>query len=461
MAEMPELRLYEPRLKANRLVPASKEGRPPKAGVQVADVQVADLPNREAVFSTSGEHQTIFCSPGAEALAAQARRITSGARQLLQTLPAVLETLEAPEAAHHAAVLLRSILTALPDELSNGLSATIAQIDWAFSRLLNQPGQPGLIEQIVFALGAPSEGEAAPADATAHDAEIEALRQLHRDLVALQQGWDALVEEYLPSPPAPPARASAAHPAREHALPAPRQGIVLKKRPAVASRTSASGLRTSQQEGTRRPSSHWLHRTRGMRVRVALASVLLLLLVASGLGVLMLKDTLAPASGPQTVASLVHQPGPPGVTATPSPAPTATQQPPTATPTPLPTLPPKPTLTPQPSATPISSANFWCPSAMSLCISSPLLAVPCAGQGTATLQLKNNTGQPQSWQATASKTRGSPLVTLSASRGVLQPGQVVTLTVAAANAHTHSGGMLTITTAKSKGQTLVLLLVCE
>ncbi len=456
MAETPGLRLYEPRLKAHRLVPADKEGMQPKECLQVAD-----LPNRETALSCFEEHQAIFSSEGAGRLAAQARGITSEAAQLLQRLPAVLETLEAPRATHQAAMLLRSILTTLPDELSNKRSSTIAQIDWAFVRMLNQPGQPGFIEQVLMALGAPSEGEAVVPRAEAHEAEIEGLRQLHRDLVSLQQEWDALVEALLPPPPAPPACAPEARPSNLLAMPAPMQGIILKKRVPEASRSSDVASQPAQPvTGTGRSSSHWLHRARTMRVRVAMTVVLLFFLVGSGLGVLMLKNMHPLVSDPQAAAALVHHPGPPGVAATSTPAPTATELP-IASPTPPPPAPkPKSTPTPLPSATPIASANFWCPSATQLCVSNVVLAVPCASQGSATLQLKNATPQPRSWQVISSKIHGSPLVRLSASSGQLQPGQVATLTVTAATVQQHQGGMLTITNSGSKGQIFVGLLVC-
>jgi hypothetical protein len=460
MAETPGLRLYEPHLKAHRLVPASQERAQPKECLQVAD-----LPGRDATLACSGEHVAPFASQGARALAARVRGVTSGAEQLLQTLSALLETLEAPESAQQALTLLRSILAILPDELSDGLHATIAQIDWAFLRLLNQPGQPGLIEQVLDALDAPEDGEGAPeTGAELHPTEREGLCQLHRDLVSLQQEWDALVDAALPPPAAPPARAPKADLSRPSVAPTPAPGIIVKRRPAAPAAPPFAPLATAARPAgsARRPPSHWLHRARSMRVRVALGTALLFFLLTSGLGVLALKNASSPTSGSGATAALVHQPGPPGATDTiPTPAPTATRQPSAASSTPsAPSFQLKSTPTPRPTATSPAPQSFWCPSENQVCVSSMVLAVPCAGQGTATLQLKNNATQPESWQVTSSRFRGDPLVTISASQGQLQPGQVVTLTVTAVAAQQHLGGLLTITNRGSKGQTLVGLLVC-
>ncbi|HEY7124645.1 MAG TPA: hypothetical protein VH540_11890 [Ktedonobacterales bacterium] len=457
MAETLGLRLYEPHLRAHRLIPTSHEGAQPKECLQVAD-----LACREATLAGSDEDHTLLPSQATRALAAQARDITSGAAQCLDGLPALLETIEAPESAQQAVVLLRSILAALPDEFSTGLRAMIAQIDWAFLQMLNQPGQPGLIEQVLAALGAPSEGEEPETSTEAYQAEIEGLRQLHRDLVSLQQEWDTLVEETLPPSPAPPMSAPKADLSGPPVAPALAKGIVLKKRPAPPAASSfASAPPARPEESALRSSAHWLHRARTMRVRFALAVGLFFILLGSGLGVLALKNGRFPVSSPGAATAVVYQPGPPGATATSIPAPTSTRQPiPTSSTPSAPSSQLKSTPIPQPPASPTPAPNFWCPSANQPCVSSLLLAVPCTGQGTATLQLKNNTTRPQSWQAISSKLGSRPLVTMNASNGQLQPGEVVTLTIAAADARQHLGGMLTITNSESKGQTLVWLMVC-
>jgi hypothetical protein len=459
MAETPGRHLYDTHLKAHRLVPASKEEAQPKAWEQV-DI----LPEREAARSYSGESQDGIAAREVQALAAQAESIASGVEPLLERLAVVLEALEVSEAAQQSLALLRSILKVLPDELANGLHAMIGHVDWAFLRMLNQPGQPGLIERVLIALGAPSEDEAPDPGAGAYQTEIEGLRQLHRDLVSLQQGWDALVETFLPVSPPPEAsapRVDVPRP-RQPEVPALKQGIALKKRPAVSPAAPVAPVTpTRPEDGIRPTPAHWLHRARTMRVRVALALGLLFFLVVSGMGMLVVKGSRFPTVNQGTAVVSVHQPSPPGATATPTLAPIFPQQSPTsfaASLTPAPPL--QPTSVSQTSPTP-TAVNFWCPSAGQLCVSSLLLQVPCAGQGDATLQLKNNTTQTQSWQATASKMRRGPLVTLSASRGQLQPGQVVTLTIVAANPHQHLEGMLAITNSGSKGQTLVGLVVCD
>ncbi len=455
MAETLGLRLYEPHLRAHRLVPASQEGAQPKACARGTDPAW-----REAALSGSGEHHALLSSSAVQALAAQARDVTSRAVLFLDGLPALLETLQAPESAQQSVVLLRSILTALPDELANGLRAAIAPIDWAFLRMLNQPSQPGLIEQVLAALGAPSDGPEIGTEA--YQAEIEGLRQLHRDLVSLQQTWDALVELALPPPPAPPASAPKAELCCSPVAPALAQGIVLKKRPASPmALPPAPSTSACPEISARRSSAHWLHRARTMRVRVALAVGLLFFLLVSGLGLMALKNARSPVSVPGAVAAVVHQPGPPGGALTSTPAPTSTRQPPIASSTPsVPSPQSKSTPTPQPTGAPTPAPNFWCSSANQICVSSLLLSVPCAGDGTATLQLKNNAAQAQSWQVAASKGRNGPLVLVSASKGKLQPGAVVTLKIAAADTHRHAGGMLTVTNSKNKRQIVVGLFVC-
>jgi hypothetical protein len=189
--------------------------------------------------------------------------------------------------------------------LSAGLDASVSQIDWAFLRLLNQPAHPGLIEQILLGLGAPSEGEMPASLPEPPQAKIEALRHLHRRLVSLQQDWDALVDSYLPAAPEPPAAPVRARlPRRPGSLPA--RGIVLKKRASASAALLPGAAQREKRADALAP--HRRKRARAARLRVVVL-VALLLLVTSSLGVALLKNVRFPAGSSGTTAASANQPG--------------------------------------------------------------------------------------------------------------------------------------------------------
>lgn len=137
------------------------------------------------------------------------------ANRLLREAQSLLEAEHAPTAAQKVLQLVLGLMQELLGELVAGADARVTAIDRVFASLLNTPGHAGLIEQGLQALSAPAT-PTAPVQRSADDpAALDALRQLHRDLVALSLGWEELLDLALPTAgswsgaPGTPAKVSA------------------------------------------------------------------------------------------------------------------------------------------------------------------------------------------------------------------------------------------------------------
>lgn len=137
------------------------------------------------------------------------------ASRLLREAQPMLEAEQVPTAAQEVLRLVQVLLQVLLGELAAGADARVASIDGVFATLLNAPGHSGLIEQGVQALSTPAT-PAAPVQRSADDSSaLEALRRLHRDLVALSLDWEELLDMALPTAgswsgaPVTPAKVSA------------------------------------------------------------------------------------------------------------------------------------------------------------------------------------------------------------------------------------------------------------
>jgi hypothetical protein len=109
MAETLGLRLYEPHLKAHRLVPTRKDWVQPErllraAGLPKTASKLQGLPSSKEARSLEET----------QALAAQASVIARETEPLLEGLSPLLERLGVAESATQAVPLLRSILTPCP-----------------------------------------------------------------------------------------------------------------------------------------------------------------------------------------------------------------------------------------------------------------------------------------------------------------------------------------------------------
>ncbi len=408
---------YKPPLRPHRLVPAPGAVPPDRMPLEAIERQV------ESWLAASKEEPIAGLAAGGRPLAEQAWLFIEKAARMLDALPAVLKAVAAPEEALEALELIGSLLLALPDQIASGLESSVARVDWMFSRLLNAPAQPGLIQQVIETLDMMS-GEAAapPAD---YSAETALLRALHRDLVTLQQRWDELIEatfpliSTLPTSPLPAvdladsggSSAAQAVPKAPAPLPA---GLMVA--------TSASGGPPGG-----RSFRFQVVGKRQQRLAMVLALVLLVITV---LGIL-LAQARNIAINPGNAVLSVDQRTPTPTTAS---QPTPTRTIPSPTPTPRP-----PTPTPRPpTPTPTPPRASICPDGAAFCVSTLQLRVPCAGEGSVTFILMGNKAGRQSWQALTS------LVTVSPARGSLKQGQAVTLTVQASTQRRDRTGFIVI-----------------
>ncbi|HEU5367683.1 MAG TPA: hypothetical protein VFU69_04435, partial [Ktedonobacterales bacterium] len=119
----------------------------------------------------------------------------------------------------------------------------------------------------------------------------------------------------------------------------------------------------------------------------------------------------------------------------------ATAAPKVPTPTPTP-RPPQPTPRPTPRPTPAS--NAICPRGAAFCVSTLQLQVPCAGNGSVTLQLMSVTTSKTAWQALSSMGSGGALVRITPARGTLKQNQTVTLSVQANTQQQNRSGLMMI-----------------
>ncbi len=384
-------------------------------------------------------------------LAAEATRILQEAQPTLDALPAALVAISAPEEAQSALGLVQSILRVLPGELAAGAEATIEQVDWMFAQLLNAPGEPGLIEQVMLALSKPASPPAddqPPADTAPAQ---EALRRLHRDLVALQSGWDALLDMTLPAEMVFPSMPALSEPADEPAAPAPRTPAPLPAGLVVAQPAARAGLV--------RPRASAFG---SLPLRLSLVAVLVLLALSGG-SILALRGLSRQAGTPNTAQVIARLPTPLSPTDTAQPLPTATQ---TASPSPSSTAHPRVTSTPgstsTPTTTPTPLPGPVCASGVQMCVSPSFLSLPCAGQSGVTIRLSNNDTQRQDWQATSSMvSRNTPLVIITPTSGKLKPGQTITLTITANAQGQELVGMLFITGSWSHTPLMVAIVVCD
>jgi hypothetical protein len=390
----------------------------------------------ESWYTTAGEAWSADLEKGGTPLAEQAWLFIEKAALTLDGLPAVLKRIGAPEEALQVLELIGSLLLALPDQMASGLESSVARVDWMFSRLLNAPGQPGLIEQTIEFLDEPgASGETNEAQAD-YSAEIEVLRGLHRDLVTVQQVWDELIEATFPVVPMPP-------------LAGEKKGSAGRTSPGALPGKPASGAPAPLPEGLKiAPSASSRGTESASRLRAAgkpyrrLAMLMALLLLALAfMGVF-----LAQARGGSTVnpdSAALSANGHTPVVATPTPTtkaqPTPTTPAPTPTPKPPTPTPKPPTPTPKPPPLPDGSI---CPDNAAFCVSTLQLQVPCEGQGSVTFQLFGVKTSQQNWQA-ISMPSGS-LVTLSPTHGSLKVGQAMTIQVQANTRRQNRSGVIMI-----------------
>src|SRR5690242_16577543 len=193
----------KPLLRPHRLVPAGP-GVLPLEGLPV------DAIGREVEswLAASSEAPDAALAEGGHILAQQAWLFIEKAALTLDALPAVFRSTAAADAALETLELIGSILLALPDLMASGLEGNVARVDWMFARLLNAPGQPGLVELVIEALETLDTSRADDEPPADYSAALEVLRGLHRDLVTLQQRWDMLIEMLFPvvfpTPAGPP-----------------------------------------------------------------------------------------------------------------------------------------------------------------------------------------------------------------------------------------------------------------
>src|SRR5579885_3609986 len=184
---------HKPPLRPLRLIPAGP-GVVPLEGLPVAAIGR----EVESWLAASSEAPNADLAEGGRILAQQAWLFIEKAALTLDALPAVFRAADAPDEAFEALELISSILLALPDLMASGLEGNVARVDWMFSRLLNAPGQPGLVEVVIDTLAALDTSGTDDEALVDHSAELEVLRGLHRDLVTLQQRWDVLIEAIFP-----------------------------------------------------------------------------------------------------------------------------------------------------------------------------------------------------------------------------------------------------------------------
>lgn len=369
---------------------------------------------------------------GGRALAQRAWLVIEKAALTLDAVPAILKAADAPEEALETLKVIGSVLLALPDQLAAGLDTSIARADRMFARLLNAPGRPGLIEQVMLALVEAGAASQEPGDFAA---ELEILRALHRDLVALQQEWDDLLAPLFPGESDAPASDEVLSPG-DMAAPGEQEG------PPGFSAPLPEGLVITVPASERSRQSRYI---RGQNL-LRLGLLLSLVLFASGAAALLLRPGHAPvvnpggavlAVGQQASATATSRPTPPQPTPTTAPTP----RPPSTSPGP--TTIPSPTATPVPAPSPTAAAS--CTPAATFCASALSLQVPCPGQGSVSFQLTNNTNRQQAWRIVSSVGHGGrSLVNVTPSSGYLKARQTVTLTVQASASGNHLVGAMMI-----------------
>ncbi|HEU5200647.1 MAG TPA: hypothetical protein VFU32_13495 [Ktedonobacterales bacterium] len=445
--------LYKPPLRRNRLV---------RAGDAAFPSDMPDALNAGQAFTIGSSFP--HAVPPAPLLAAQAKLAKEAAHLVhevmphLESLQTALSTQGTAEKTVETLALVCSALRVLPGELASGAEASVARVDWIFVRLLNAPGQPGLIELLLLALLKPP-ATSVPGPLMDYTADQELLRRLHRDLVTLQQGWEDMLELTLPpevlEPPPPllfPAVEDAPPPADE----APAASPSLASAPLPAGLVVAhpgAGWRASTKVGRSRPVA-----LATIHPVLALALIVVVLALTGG-GVYMMQNLHSQPGSSNSAAVIAPLSSP---TATATTQPTAT---PTATATPLPTATstprPLPTATNTPAATATPPPGPLCASGVDLCSSLSSLHVSCSGQDGVTFQLTNGSKNTLSWIGVSSTLNGSSLVWLSPSGGSLRPGRQVTVTV---TAHAHGQGLngtLTVMAGFGSNDTLVIpLQVC-
>ncbi len=416
---MPEYQIeppYKPPLRPHRLIPAEPESVPAE-GLPAAAIER----QVESWRVASDEAPSPVLEDGGRSLAEQAWLFIEKAALTIDALPAVLQTSNAPEETFEAVELISSLLLALPDLMASGLENNVARVDWMFSRLLNAPGHPGLVEQVIETLVMEESDAAADAPPTGHRAEIGVLRTLHRDLVTLQQRWDTLIEAAFPVFFPPPANVQPGSAGKGGSPADARSGKAVPKAPSplpvglmVAPNSSARTL----------PFRAYAASKHQQRLAVLVALVLLVVVV---LGLLLVHARSAPAITPGSAALSVDQRTP-------------TQPPvnqPTATPT-LPTpTPPQPTPTTQPA-----QGDSICPQGAAFCISTLRLQVPCADNGSISFQLFGSSRNTESWQAFSMF--GDTQVMLTPTHGTLKINQKVTISVWVSVARRQHSGTIMI-----------------
>ena len=465
LVTMPEedyIPLYKPPLRRHRLIRAGDAALP------------SDMPGKpdagQAITIGSSFPHDVLPAP---LLAAQVK-LTEEAAHLVQEVMPQLEALQAALSTRGTAektvetlALVCSALRVLPVELASGAGANVARVDWIFARLLNAPGQPGLIELVLLALlkppaassPAPSASPRASESLVDYAAEQEMLRRLHRDLVTLQQGWEDMLELTLPPELFEPILPVALPPADE--APAVSDEAQAAS-PRMAPTPLPSGLVVAHSAARWHASAQAIHaRRRVLSSNAPLVAMVLivLVLVLTGGSVYMIQNLRGQPVNPNNAAVIAPLPSPTATATTqPTVAPTATA---TATATSTPRPRPTATHTPAPTATTNPPVGPLCASGVNLCASTGGLQVPCSGQAGVTFQLTNTGNGTITWMPISSTINGTTLVSASPTGGNLKAGRQVTITV---SAHARGQGMigtLTIMAGFEDDQMLVITLqVC-
>jgi len=436
MSEQPSGPQFKRPLQRHRLVPA-REVRPPDANTELP---TGNTEGRATLPPLALE--------ALKRLEGRATRSIQEAQPSLDVLPTTLVALGTPEETQESLGLMQSILRVLPSQVASGVESSVEQVDWMFSRLLNAPGTPGLIEQVLVALGQPSSQPADDQPPANMAPLMQALRRLHRDLVTLQSGWDDALELALPPPeasPSAPILPGAADTPAAPKTPTPLPAGSLVAQPEAGAKTRLA-----------LPRAPVLAR---MPRRLALIAVLLLLALGGG-SILALRGLQGQAASPNTAQVIARLPTPRSPTNTSQPLPTTTA---TQAPRPSPTSHPPATPTPRATSTstPTPLPGPACNSGAPLCVSPAFLVVPCAGQQGVSLQLSTNDSHQEDWSATSSNdSHGTPLVTITPASGKLRQGQTITLTVAANTQDEERLGAITITST-SGAQLMVGIFVCN
>jgi hypothetical protein len=422
--------LYKPPLRPHRLIPAGP-GAVPLEGLPVGAIGR----EVESWLAASSEAPNAVLEEGGRILARQAWLFIEKAALTLDALPAVFRSADTPDEAFEALALLGSILLTLPDLMASGVEGNVARVDWMFSRVLNAPAQPGVVEQVIEALAALDTSRADDQPPADHSAELEVLRGLHRDLVTLQQRWDALIESLFPMVFPTPASPPAGNSGKTQPVDVP-AGMLADPRALKTPGPLPAGLMiTDTGSPEAAPRSARFHMA-GKQQRLALVLVLVLLALTI-IGMLLAQTRSVPAIIPGSAALSVTQP-----TSSPTTAAQPTAPPTTPRPTPTPRR-PQPTPS-QPTPRPTPASGLTCPRGAALCISTTTLQVPCAGDGSVMFQLTNATTSKEGWQALSTTDSGVALVEITPAHGMLKQNQTVTLSVQANTQREDRSGAITI-----------------